>query len=358
MELSSMSDSNRLEAVAPILQHYLVEPYFVEEYGSIQKIYSNKGTFALKKIPPTMGTDFIRHVHFLYQKGFNRIVPIYPTMDGRYAVLHENNLYYLMPWMPNDLKENRDYKHHQLFRELARLHTLSAKEITVNKEERMEHYEKTINQLDKHQEFLDGFIDVCEKQTYMSPFELLYCLYYNEISQAMRFSKAKFEEWYESTKDDEKARMVVIHGKLSTEHFLYDERGYGFFINFENARYGSPIHDLLPYLSRALNTSPKRNDEVVDWIYHYYKYFPFRSDEKLLFNSYLAYPIPIIQVAEKYYRKQRPKNELKFVRQLQHRYWHLKNTEYVVMRMTEIERQQQMAMDAAQLEKEGAQPAE
>jgi spore coat protein YsxE len=346
-----MNDSYRLEALAPILNNYLVKPQFVEDFGTVQKIYSNKGTFALKKIDPTTGTDFIRHVHLLYQKGYNRIVPIYPTMDGRYAVLHQNNLYYLMPWMANEHKENREQKNHQLFRELARLHTLSAKEIALNKEERTEHYEKTIQQHEKQQEFLDGFIDECEKKTYMSPFELLYCLYYNEISQALRFSKTKFEEWYEKTKEDEKARMVITHGKLSPEHFLYDDKGYGFFINFENARYGSPIHDLLPYLSRALNTNPKRSDTAIDWVYHYFKYFPFKADEKLLFYSYLSLPIPIIQVAESYYRKSRPKNELKYVRQLQHRYWHLKNSEYVVMRMTEMDAQAAAAAAA----KEGAQ---
>ncbi|PLS01319.1 spore coat protein YsxE [Neobacillus cucumis] len=343
-----MSDMNRVESVAPILNHYLVEPYFVEDYGIVQKVYSNKGTFALKKIPPTTGTDFIRHVHLLYQKGFNRIVPIYPTMDGRYAVLHENNLYYLMPWMTNGQKENRDHKNLELFRELARLHTLSAKEVTVSKEERTEHYEKTIQQLEKHQEFLDGFIDECEKKTYMSPFQLLYCLYYNEISQALRFSKAKFEEWYENTKDTEKARMVITHGKLSSEHFLYDDRGYGFFINFENARYGSPIHDLLPYLSRSLNTRPTRNDTAIDWVYHYFKYFPYKEDEKLLFYSYLALPVPIMQVVESFYKKQGRKNEMKFVGKLQEQYWHLKNSEYVVMRMTEIENQRKQAKEGAQ----------
>jgi len=343
-----MNEEIRLDRLSPILQNYLVEPYFVEDFGSVQKIYSNKGTFALKRISPTKGTDFIRHVHFLYQKGFNRIVPIYPTMDGRYAVLHENNLYYLMPWMSNGEPGARTNKNHQLFRELARLHTLSAKEIPINKEERLEHYEKTIQQMDKHQEFLDGYIDICEQKIYMSPFELLYCLYYNEISQALRFSKAKFEEWYETTKDEEKARMVVIHGKVSADHFLYDDRGYGYFINFENAQYGSPFHDLLPYLSNSLNTNPKRNDDVLDWVQHYYNYFPFKADEKLLFYSYLAYPIPMIQMVEKFYRKPRPKNEQKFVRQLQQRYWHLKNTEYVVMRLSEADSQQQAKEGAQQ----------
>ncbi|MFL6560055.1 MAG: spore coat protein YsxE, partial [Bacillus sp. (in: firmicutes)] len=75
-----MSNPNQLNTFAHILKNYLVEPHFVEDFGSVQKIYSNKGTFALKKIDPATGTDFIRHVHLLYQKGYNRIVPIYPTM--------------------------------------------------------------------------------------------------------------------------------------------------------------------------------------------------------------------------------------------------------------------------------------
>lgn len=312
------------------------------------KVYSNKGTFALKKIVPNSGTDFIRHVHQLYQKGYNRIVPIYPTNDGRYAVLHDKDLYYLMPWLSNEVKENRKERHQQLFRELARLHTLSSKEITVKKEERTEHYEKTIQQFEKNQEFLTGFIEECEKKTYMSPFQLLFCLYFNEIVQALSFSKKKFEEWYEKTKEQEKARMVINHGKISSEHFLFDEKGYGYFANFEDAGFGSPIHDLLPFLSRSLKTNPKRNDECVDWITHYFKYFPFKTDEKLLFYSYLAYPLPIIQVVEKYFRKQNPKNELKFVQHLQHQYWYLKNTEYVAMKMTELEQEEQT--------KEGAPP--
>lgn len=162
-----MRDTFQVDSLIPILNNYQVKPYFVEEHGNIKKIYSNKGTFALKKMDPTIGTDFIRHVHLLYQKGYNRIVPIYPTMDGRYAVLHDKALYYLMPWMSNEVKEDRTQKHQQLFREVARMHTITAKEIKVNKEERTEHYEKTIEVLDKNQEFLDGFIDECEKDVYV-----------------------------------------------------------------------------------------------------------------------------------------------------------------------------------------------
>lgn len=347
-----MSTKNNLKAVSPILAHYSVEAHFVEDFGKVQKIYSNKGVFALKKITPTQGTDFIRHVQFLYQKGYNRIVPIYPTVDGRYAVLYQNMLYYLMPWLPNEEKEDIQEKQKQLFRELARMHTLTVKEIKINKEERKEHYENTILLWEKDEEFLTGFLEECEKKEYMSPFELQFCLYYNETVQAIKFSKRKLETWYENTKDHEKARMVTVHGKISTEHFLFDEKGYGYFMNFEGAKQGAPIHDLLPYLSRTLKGYPKRCDECIDWVLTYFKYFPLKEEEMHLLMSYFSHPGPFLRAVQAYHKRQVKKNERNFVQQLQRHYWHLKNTEYVVMRIEEIETQKKQAQEKAQAEAE------
>ena len=110
----------------------------------VKKVYSDRGVFALKSISPHVGIDFIRHVQTLYQRGYNRIVPIYQTMDERYAVLHHNKLYYLMPWLENRESSEREERQKQMFRELARMHTLSLKEIDVEKDERKEHYERTL----------------------------------------------------------------------------------------------------------------------------------------------------------------------------------------------------------------------
>ncbi|WP_075982471.1 spore coat protein YsxE [Bacillus massilinigeriensis] len=346
-----MGEHIQLEKTISILKPYGIKPYFVEDFGRIQRVYSDKGTFALKKLSPNMGTDFIRHIQFLYQKGYNRVVPIYPTNDGRYAVLFQNELYYLMPWLPNEEKEERKEKHLQLFRELARLHTLSVGEINISKEERNLHYETTINQWESDSEFLEGFIERCEAKIYMSPFELLFCLYFHDINQAIKYSINKFKEWFEKTKDQEKARRVLVHGKISTEHFLYDDRGYGYFINFENAKLTSPIHDLLPYLSRNLSGFPKQSNECVDWFYTYMKFFPLKEDEMLLLLAYFAHPSPVLRIAEKYHNSPRSMNERRLVQQLQKKYWLLKNTEYVVMKITEIEnqkKQQKANNDGAQ----------
>ncbi|MBM4762457.1 spore coat protein YsxE [Bacillus sp. B15-48] len=338
-----------------VLRNYAIHPYYIEDHGKIKKIYAQSGAYALKKIDPHHGMDFIRHVQFLFQKGFNRVVPIFPTGDGRYAIYENRGLYYLMPWLVNDEKENRDERPLQMFRELARMHTLTAKELEVSSEEREEHFEKTIKQWEKDEEFLNGFIEVCENEWYMSPFQLNFCLYYNSIRQAMGFAKEKFKNWYEKTKEEKKARMVLLHGHLSTEHFLYDEKGYGYFTNFEKARFGSPFHDLLPFMSRHLRVRPKQSEECVEWVNTYLTYFPMKEEERLLFLSYLAYPTGLLKTVETFHMEKNKLDERKFVQKLQRHYWHLKNTEYVAIRLEEIERQKQAAEAKKQSEQEGAQ---
>lgn len=350
-----MQTGQSLNELTPILEQYSLKVRFIESFGKIQRVYTDKGVFALKKITPQQGIDFIRHLQYLYQQGYNRIVPIFPTMDGRYAVIDKQSLYYLMPWLPNEVKEDQHERHQQMFRELARLHTLSVRDISINLEEKQEHYENTLHEWEKENEFLDGFLQHCENKWYMSPFELHFCMYYNDIRQALVFSKKKLAEWYELTKSTTKARVILSHGKISTEHFIYDEKGYGYFINFENSRQASPLQDLLPFLARTLATYPKRYDECVEWLYTYLKFFPLKEEELLLLLSYFAHPGSILRTIE-HYHKSSKKHEQKQVIRLIKEMWLLKNSEYVIMRIDEIERQKQQAKAAAEAEaQEGAQ---
>lgn len=327
--------------VVKIANLYGIDPNFIEKFGRVYKIYSKSGEFALKRVEAQVGIDFIRYVQMLYQRGYNRIVPIFPTLDGRFAVLEGNTLFYLMPWLLNQERENKLEKHHELFRELARLHSITAREVTVTEEERKEHYDITTARWEKEQEILEQFIERCEKQWYMSPFQLLFCMYYQEITMGQSFAMRKLKEWHELTKEETKARSVIVHGKISPEHFLYNEKGVGFFTNFEQAGVASPIQDLLPFLARSMNTQPKRFDDSVHWLGTYFRHFPFKHDEMLLFLSYLAHPGPIYRVAEAYFTAGKDKNEMKFVRQLQRQYWYMKNTEFVVMKLEEKEQSKQ-----------------
>ena len=326
-----------MEDMQAILQNYGLSLTFYELFGKVAKVHTDKGVFAVKRIPANEGMEFIRSLQLLFQKGYHRLVPVFPTLDGRYGVLHGHHLYYLMPWLTGNEKEGRSQRHQQMFRELARLHTLSAREIPVDQEERKQHFERMKAEWEKQEEFLEQWITRCEQEIYMSPFQLLSSLYYIQISQALQFSKEKLEEWYEASKENKTVRTVIIHGKLSPEHFLYNEDGLGYFSNFERSQTALPIRDLLPFLSRTLKTYPTKHDECLEWIMTYFAYFPLKEDEMSLFLSYLSYPGQILSTLEKYSETDVNKDEKQFVRTLQHDYWQLRNVEYIVMRILENE---------------------
>lgn len=319
------------------LENYQLKLEFYEDYGKIKKVYTSNGVFAIKTIDAKTGFDFIRNVQMLYQSGYNRIVPVFPTVDGRYGVLHNDKLSYIMPWLPDEISGERTERHQQMFRELARMHTLSAREETIPKEEREEHYEKTVKTWEEQNDFLAEFLKTAERKWYMSPFEQLYCICSYDISQALSYSMTKFKAWYETTKDDEKVRNVITHGNVSIHHYLYSDNGYGHFINFEKTKTAPPYFDLLPFVVKQLKTYPVQSEETVDWIYLYLKYFPFKPGEMLLFQSYIAHPGNCIKILEQYSRKKGSQTEVQYCRKLQRQYWLLKNIEYIIMRMEQIE---------------------
>ena len=323
--------------LADYLQNYQLELEFYEDFGKVKKVYTNNGIFAVKTIKANGGFDFIKNVQTLYQNGYNRIVPIFPAIDGRYAILHNDKLSYLMPWLPNEVEEERNERHQQMFRELARMHTLSSKESAIPVQERKEHYENTLQEWEEQREFLLEYMNTIEKKWYMSPFEQFFCLCYYDVSQALTYSMNKIKRWYEQTKEEEKVRNVITHGNVSIHHFLYSENGYGHFINFERTKTAPAYFDLLPFVVKQLKTYPIQSEETVEWINRYFQYFPFKEGEMLLFMSYMAYPANCLKIVDQYSRKISGKDELQFCRKLQRQYWLLKNMEYIIMRLEQIE---------------------
>ncbi|MFJ7860074.1 spore coat protein YsxE [Peribacillus sp. NPDC097206] len=335
---------------AYVLKEYALYVQYIEDFGRVKKVYSDRGTFALKSITPHNGMDFIRNIQTLYHRGYNRIVPIYQTMDQRYAVLHNGRLYYLMPWLNNEENGERDEKHKQMFRELARMHTLSVKETEVDTEEREAHYERTLSEWNTQKDFMEEYIVTCERKWYMSPFEMSVCTFFTDITQALNYSIKKFETWFEKTKESEKVRTVLTHGKVSLKHFVYDERGYGYFINFENSNTAPPHFDLLPFLVKTARTYPVQCDDCVDWLYNYLRFFPLKEEEMLLMQSYLAFPGSALDVVKNYSEGKGLRTELDNVTKLQRQFWLLKNVEYMVMKVEEVEKQKKAAAEAAKEE--------
>ncbi|WP_019391314.1 spore coat protein YsxE [Priestia filamentosa] len=340
---------NSLRAYGPLLQQYGLQADYIEDYGKVKKVFTSKGVFALKRLSSSWrNPHFVQKMTKLHKNGFTKLVPVYPTLEGQYFSKGVSEQFYLTHWFLNERREEQDSLPYKLFRELAELHAFSSYEEKIDVKEKEKHYEELVSRWNERETAMATYVEQSEKEVYMSPFQLYFCTFYYEMTRSLTFAKEQFEKWYEIAKEEGKTRLVINHGKVSTKHFVYDENENGYFINFEEAREGSPVYDLADFYYRSLKTYPLQNLDVYEWFENYESHFPLNETEKRLFCAYLAFPERFYKAFERYQKNS--SNEQYHVKMLMESYWHMKNVEALVTKIVEVEKQKEMAELASEQE--------
>ncbi len=314
----------------PLLNEYGIYAEYIEDLGVIKKIHSSQGILALKKTKltyPNLG-EFENKIKFLQYKSNGFGVPIYRTSSGAIFVFDQGNAaYYLMPWLQENEDLDRNDHAFQLFKTLGELHSNT----TVNEKVTSEHinyyFENEKGKWDERKGILDDFVEWSENQHYMSPFELYFCTFYQEMIRVIDFAMRKLNDWKDVIKEKETYRNVFTHGKPSFNHYLYNIEGKGLFINFEKANHFPPIYDLLFFFNRSFKTYPTKTDDRFQWFQTYREHFNLNEEEISLFIAQLAYPENMYQVVNTYLKNKQSKSEMNHVQLLQRSYWQMKNIE-------------------------------
>ncbi|WP_246940915.1 spore coat protein YsxE [Bacillus pinisoli] len=338
-------------AIQALLNEYGIKADYVEDRGSIKKVYSQHGTLAVKKttLSPTELQQYERTLKFLHYKGYGMAVPVYRTTAGSYFVFdQQQSAYYVMPWLSANQEEERNDHAFKLFKQLGELHAKTSKDEQVSEEEIEKLVETEKDKWKKRKINLERYVEQCEEKTYMSPFELYFCTYYHELTRASDFASRKLDEWHEQMKEKKNYRTAFTHGKPSFQHYLYNVEGNGYLINFERAKRTPAIYDLLYFFYRSCKTFPFQNDDRFQWFQAYQKQYPLREDELTLFMAQLAYPESLYKAVQEYRKNKKGKSEREHVQHLQRAYWQMKNIEYFLtnVMMHEEKRKQQEAQEA------------
>lgn len=329
--------SIQVEVIVPLLKQYDLNFEYSEEISKkVAKVYTDNGSYALKKLSTNSNPYFIQSYPILDQTKYSKYVPLVRNRSNQIISQMNGDYYYLMPWLTNETEEERDARHQYLFKEVASLHSRTEKDVKLSSAAALKHFESFEKHLDETKLYYESFVEECEQKLYLSPFELQAVTYFIEVSRAIDFSKKKLTEWYEKMQERESSRMVLTHGKISARHFLYDGEGNGYLTNFEQSKYAAPIDDFLFFINRTAKTYPIPSDDCVNWFYTYQKGYPYTEEEMLLFLSYLSYPERICRLIKSYSSKNKSM-ELENNRHLVKAYWQFKNIEYFVMKISEIE---------------------
>ncbi|RSK28038.1 spore coat protein YsxE [Bacillus sp. HMF5848] len=324
-----------------VLRGYNITPEYVEAYGRAQKVVSRNGTYALKQTSLEHARKLENIFTYLREKGFNHYVPVHRAANNEYVLEQKDTAYYLMPWYANNANEERNEKHLTMFRVLSDLHRKTMEEISVTDEEITKQFEQYTEKWNKRKEELEEIIDSFERNIYMSPFQLNACFFYNNTISAIDYALQKMETWQEEVTKDKKARLVLTHGNLSIQHFVYDDLKNARLLNFERSYFAAPIHDLVPYFYKALRGYPTQCEDCITWLYQYQQDSPLQPAELALFQCYLATPNHMYRHLIEYAKPKQNISELNAVTKLQKIYWQQKNIEYVCTRIDQIEEEKQ-----------------
>lgn len=308
-----------------LLQNYQIEPEYIEDFGKVKKVYSKRGTFALKKTMLTeqQRINFTNTIQNIHQRGYRHAVPIFPTTTGDYLFQEDGNIYYLMPWIESTANRLEvGERQVDLMKLAARFHAVTATKTDIKQDNSKNFYENTKNNLEKRRLDYERYIDRCEKKLYMSPYELLYCTFFNHFMKMEQIALRWLEEWYILASEKKQDRIVICHGNLSANHLLYDENGQSYFTSFDRSFIASPIYDLLYYFKRMFYQFPQSASKATEWYSHYNRQNYITEDERLLLFYYLTETSKIHRNIQQY-QVDRTIPEKSFVAKLQRSIWQI-----------------------------------
>ncbi|HET7658581.1 MAG TPA: hypothetical protein VFK37_09830 [Bacillales bacterium] len=299
-----------------ILYEYGVNPSRVEDYGKVKKIYSNRGIYALKEtqLSAEERSRFIHLLKRLQHLGFDRYAAPYLTRNGDSIAIYEGKTYYLMPWL-TEAEPGILSKEERLIEVGAVLHSLTEKELTYSGENIEASFEGLDKRLAAHVLEIEQFAKKAEEQIYFSPFELAFLSHFSTAMKAAEFSRHHLNSWLRHIKDQERFRVVLCHGKLTTNHLIN-----GDLLNFEHAVLDSPVRDLATLFRTSLMKFPHDTmDEPFDWLRTYEERFPLRKEEKILLGAYLTFPETVCMAVREYESRAKTEGELVQVEKLEYR---------------------------------------
>ena len=320
-----------------VLESYKIVPRYVEPYGKVLKIYTPFGNYALKKYERLNRNpvDMIETVVGLFQRGFQNVAPIFRGIQGEYLVEGEDGFYYLMPWYEEGRAPNQRHRYEQMFKQLSILHHKTVDTQNIDEEEISQYTEGFQKQIEFVKENLEDELARCESKIYMSPSELFFCTTYFKTKQAIEFSEKKLDEWDSWAKEVKESRSVMNHGDLSLGHYVVDQTGRGYFINFEKSKTASPVNDLLQVSQELLQGLPLHNETKWNWMLNYFSNFEWSKGERILYMIHMSNPMDWLDFRVEASRSNF--SEIEKVGKMQQIYWKMLNTEYIISKLLEME---------------------
>ncbi len=249
------------------------KPYRYTKKKNITIIDSTSGSYVIK------------------EKKDNKVKEVYNYLLGRnfdYFPKLENDLrddINIFEYI-DEIKEPKEQKALDMMDIVALLHnkTTYYKEITEDKYKEI--YDNLKNNILYTKNYYDNIYNMYIEEIYPSPSHYLLLRNIYKIFLCLDYCTNSLDDWYQSTKNDLKERVALIHNNLETDHFIKGSKSY--LVSWDKAKIDSPILDLITFYQKEY-----LNLDFETLMKKYLKSYPLKDNELTLFTIVISIP-PII----------------------------------------------------------------
>ncbi|GAA0294705.1 spore coat protein YsxE [Gracilibacillus halotolerans] len=267
-------------AITTILSTYGITDYHQEKRTErVYRIQTNTGSYALKKSHVNNQTigKWQAVYQWVVQQQVDAFLPIMPNQNQQLLVLHENEYYYLTPWIENETVD----MHPAFFHAIGKLHgsTLQKKDFVLDNGKRQTIEESLLEELEFYRGHMNVYVEQIEKKRFMSPLELQIVMNYRYLIKLFDITEYWQAMYVEALEEETTWSSCLVHGSLTPEHLIVNDF-YQYFLNWESTYIGSPVDDLYTLCRNMFKNHDCSMDKVMEGFQIYENYVTFSRVEK------------------------------------------------------------------------------
>ncbi|WP_176222185.1 phosphotransferase [Tuberibacillus sp. Marseille-P3662] len=293
-----------------VIEQYGLNLLSLTVYDRLFKIDTLSGTYALKKTDMSSQRveQFTNIISQLESQPLS-LIPIIRTKYGDYVVEAEGAVFYLMPWIKNQLLDDEHERVKRLVTQTALLHRHTKRAqpdggIVA---------EQLRNRWARIEQFMEQFADRSEHRLYPSPFEQQYLNSFHRLMTVSEDARQQLNEWQQQYRDSGEL-SVICHGRLQPNRVLSTPES-DYLTIFDDAYRASPCFDLAYFFRRLPYYVNGEAESYQHWLTLYEAHYTLSTADYYLLSAMLIFPEPLVSRTIDYTRRDDDQLEIDAVNQ-------------------------------------------
>ncbi|HLS10164.1 hypothetical protein [Lentibacillus sp.] len=283
-----------------IIGAYGIYPYHIEQQSDcLYKVSDGRHAYALKrsKLTEDAVLRWEQVYHQAYASHLVNVLPVYLTETGELYVRMDDSYYYLTPWI-TDRNPGHERCISDAYEAIGRVHAKTKQSISMDTAAVMQKFNDYQQHCVERHEALLTYVELFERNRFMSPFELQVCTHYHVLVNVLAELDDHVEQLKVMLEHERKWHYSLLHGNLNLSHFLHQNNTY--IINWERAAYDNAVVDLSIFLKRQVQYHDQQTSQLAELFPAYQEQNPLTEMEQHLLTVYLLDPSDYITLIDDY----------------------------------------------------------